>query len=297
MSKQRVKLSGHQTFSLRYGWLQKGYEYTLGEKSFAAETAIVELGVGKNMVDSIQYWCELMGIISDGAVTPFARALLAEDGGWDPYLEDQASWWLLHWRLMANPYYATAGTAMFSHIRKPEFTRQDVAEALLRFWAEGKKPPSDSVVMRDVDCYVRSYCGSRRFEKKKSGDDSFDCPFQELGLIQAMNGGDFYRFAIGAKASLPAAIIGYALSEYFSRANKKAMTIQSVLYKEGSPGQVFMLDENTLIEAIEELQEDPAWGAAINFTESAGIAQVHCRLEGGVAESLLSAYYRRGDGK
>jgi len=293
MSNRRVKLSGHQTFSLRYGWLEKGYAFLANGKSFSHESAIVDLGVGKNMVDSIKYWCDLTGIIDGDVVSDFGKKLLDEELGWDPFLEDQASWWLLHWKLITNPNYKTSGTALFSCLRKPEFSKQDVAEAVLRFVDAGKKAPSDNVIMRDVDCYVRSYCGTRRFEKKSSGDESFGCPLQELNLIQAMSGGDFYRFSIGTKASLPAEIVGYAICECFGHENKNVMTIQSVLYKEGSPGQVFMLNENALVEAVQELHESPRWGKDFNFTESAGIAQVHCNIPYDEAEKLLDGYYDR----
>ena len=56
MQNHRIRFSGHQTFALRYGWLEKGYEFTLRGKRFSHESAIVDLGVGKNMVDSIKYW-------------------------------------------------------------------------------------------------------------------------------------------------------------------------------------------------------------------------------------------------
>jgi len=292
---RKNKFSGHQTFAFRYGWLEKGYSYIAAGHQFTDNDAIVELGVGKNMVASIKYWCELTGILEDGKVSRFGANLLNQREGWDPFLEDQASWWLLHWQLITNPTYQTAGTAIFSHLRKPEFSKQDVAEAVLRLIASSKKAPTDSVIMRDVDCYIRSYCGTRRFEKRKPGEESFECPLQDLNLIQPMSEGDLYRFSIGAKASLPAEVVGYAICEYLGKENKNAMTIQRVLYKENSPGQVFMLDENSLIEAIQELHECPRWGAQFDFTESAGIAQVHCNVNSDDAYQLLDSYYQRGN--
>lgn len=297
MSKQRIKLSGHQTFSFRYGWLEKGYAFVKDGNRFSDETAIVTLGVGKNMVDSIKYWCEMTGIIEDGAVTDFGDSLLDMDTGWDPFLEDQASWWLLHWKLVTNPSFKTSGTALFFSLRKPEFSKKDVAEAALQMVDSGKKPPSDSSIMRDVDCYIRSYCGIRRFEKKKASDESFECPLEELNLIQPMSEADLYRFAIGRKTTLPPELIGYALSMFLCSdgQTKHATTVQNALYQENSPGQAFMLDENALVEAIQELHENKRWGSKFSFTESAGNAQVLCDVESDQAVQLLDSYYRRGN--
>jgi len=297
MKKQQIKLSGHQTFSFRYGWLEKGYAFVKEGNRFSDETAIVKLGVGKNMVESIKYWCEMTGIIEDGSVTPFGDRLLDENEGWDPFLEDQASWWLLHWNLITNENCKTSGAALFFNLRKPEFSRKDVAAAALQLVESGKKPPSDNVILRDVDCYIRTYCGTRPFEKKKAHEESFECPLQELNLIQPMSDNDLYRFAIGRKTTLPSEIIGYAISKFLSRdgTTKHSTTVQNALYQENSPGQAFMLDENALVEAIQELRENRSWSEKFSFTESAGNAQVYCYVEPEKATQLLESYYRRGN--
>lgn len=294
MSKAKTKFSGHQTFSFRYGWLEKGFRFTKEGKRFSDPNSIVDLGVGKNMVESIKYWSEMAGIVRDGEVTDFGCKLLDENTGWDPFLEDNASLWLLHWKLITNPDFITAGTALFSFLHKPEFSKHDIAEATLRLLDQDKKAPSDNIILRDIDCYIRTYCGTRRFEKKNS-EESFGCPLQELNLIQPMSDTDMYRFGIGSKSSLPPEVIGYGICEYLGKENKNAMTIQRVLYREHSPGQVFMLDENALIEAVQELHENPKWGHCFDFTESAGIAQIHCHLGKEDADNLLAGYFGRGD--
>ena len=39
-----------------------------------------------------------------------------------------------------------------------------MAEAVLRFVDAGKKAPSDNIIMRDVDCFLRSYCGAKKIK-------------------------------------------------------------------------------------------------------------------------------------
>ncbi len=80
---------------------------------FSEDNAIVDLGVGKNMVDSIRYWCEMAGILNDHKVSDLGKKILDEKTGWDPFLEDNATLWLLHWKVNTNPDVITAGTALF----------------------------------------------------------------------------------------------------------------------------------------------------------------------------------------
>ena len=104
-SAQKFKFSGHQTFVFRFGWLEKGVRGVNEHPDlFSREDALVLLGVGKNMVESIRYWCSVTQLlepatqnvegVSNGlSPTKIARNLLL-DGEWDPFLEDDASLWL-----------------------------------------------------------------------------------------------------------------------------------------------------------------------------------------------------------
>lgn len=98
-------LGRHETFTPRYGWLKKGYEAALQKEDvFKAKDAIEQLGVGKNMVSSIRYWCQAFKLVEPNEKgklepSPLGHRLL-DDNGWDPYLEDVASLWLLHWQLL-----------------------------------------------------------------------------------------------------------------------------------------------------------------------------------------------------
>ena len=57
-----LHFSGHETFALRYGWLNKAYILlNLNEKD--VEKQVVDLGVGKNMVNSIKYWADVSGLV------------------------------------------------------------------------------------------------------------------------------------------------------------------------------------------------------------------------------------------
>ena len=103
----KYTFSGHESFQCRNLWLKKGYDHVAQNRSFNDKDAVVTLGVGKNMVASIRFWLKAFNIITPkDEITEFGRHLLA-DGGWDPYLEDTASLWLLHYQLVKNNFAST----------------------------------------------------------------------------------------------------------------------------------------------------------------------------------------------
>lgn len=304
MSLKKLKFSGHQTFAFRYGWLEKGVRGMMETPNlFTREDALVVLGVGKNMVESIRHWCSVTRLIEESSekrkasgpallrVSEIARRLL-DERGWDPFLEDDASLWLIHWLLVSNPLIGTTWQIAFSLFQRPDFTKRELIDYVAAFAEKQGIDVNESSLSRDIDCFIRTYTPARTTAKQTIIEETFDCPLQELNLIQSSPDGELYRFSVGGKPTLPAAVLGYALSEYFDTAlsGRNTMSVQGCLYGPGSPGQAFKLDENTIIAHIEELEQ--LTKGKVTLDETAGLKQIYRRQEFD-ALKLLKDYYRR----
>lgn len=57
------------------------------------------------MVTSIKYWMRAFGLLNDdNKLTEFSHRIFNEDEGFDKYLEDQTTLWLLHYMLVVTGY-------------------------------------------------------------------------------------------------------------------------------------------------------------------------------------------------
>lgn len=303
IKKKKFKFSGHQTFVFRYGWLEKGVRGLIEERDlFYRDDALVLLGVGKNMVESIRHWCVVTQLIEEISetkksssikleVSTIGQKLLAQSG-WDPFLEDDASLWLIHWLLVSNPSVVTTWQIAFSTFQKPNFTKYELIDYIAAFAEKNTISIHDSSLSRDIDCFIRTYTSTRMTSKQNVMEESLNCPLQELNLLHASPDGELYTFSVGAKPTLPSAVFGYALIQYFEtlRARRNTMSVQECLYGQGSPGQAFKLDENTLILHIEEL--DKITRGKIMLDETAGLKQIYRRDEMDAIQ-LLENYYKK----
>jgi len=131
----------HESFALRYGWLTKGYRTE--KQVFNSDNATVELGVGKNMVKSIQYWLKACQIVDEDMNHTEIGEAIFSDNGFDPYLEDEATIWLIHWLLVTNSELATALYWFFNNFHKPEFSAEEVQTSLIVFYKGKKKVRTD----------------------------------------------------------------------------------------------------------------------------------------------------------
>jgi hypothetical protein len=255
------------------------------------------LGVGKNMVASIRHWCEVMDLAeSDGRsrttqASELGHALFAR-GGWDPYLEDPGTLWLLHWQLAEAAERASTWHLAFTRWHKDTFTRDELADWLISLSANASALRSSSgTIRRDVDTFLRTYVSSPSVGTR-AAEESFDSPLVELGLIRELDSG-VYQFNRGPKPTLPVEVFSYALARYWERtaSHQGTLSLERVLYGPGSPGAAFLLSEAAGVALVEQL---PA-STGLRYDETAGLRLVLrtkvSRVE--APHALLESYYRR----
>ncbi len=258
----KMAFGRHETFAIRYGWLSKGFQAltaTNGSKVFESDEATVRLGVGKNMVAAIKYWLRACRMIDSIENTPTAlgKSILSENG-LDPYLEDEATIWLLHWLLATNPELATSWYWFFNRFHKPEFTGQELNTALTDFVNDqvtDKKKTSPGTLKNDAALIPRMYTQSKG-NTRTPIEEALDSPFALLKLITRTGGGRGYQSRPSSRLDLPLGILGFAACEMFEMKKTTAIPIEDLMYsKDNYPaiGSVFRLTENDLVAKLEKL--------------------------------------------
>lgn len=295
--------SGHESFPLRFAWLKKGYDGLCRDAAFfSSEDAMVVMGTGKNMVRSIRHWglvCQMWDEVAgtraqDLQPSELGAWLLADDG-WDPYLEDEGTAWLLHWLAVTNGFRATTWAWMFSRQKGGPFAKSDVlAELDLKASQFGIKRSTKSSLKRDLDVFVNSYMRASS-RKADLTEDALDCPFRQLGLLRPGAEKGTYELLVGGQSALPDGIFIAALIDYLVGVRQSAgpaISFDELMYGALSPGRVFRLTEESLARrlthAVEALPEQFA------FNDTAGIRQLLLRTTLPSIESALKAYYRGG---
>jgi len=298
--------SGHESFTLRFAWLPKGVQGVLRHHDlFSQDDALVHLGVGKNMVRSIRHWGLVSGFLEQAPVkqgrgtrTVPSRLgqLVFGPRGLDQYLEDPATLWLIHWQLAARSRGPTTWYWAFNEYPDAEFTREKLRSSLRHFIDRaGWKRIADTTLVRDVDCFIRTYTPSSR-GKSEVFEESLDCPLIELGLLTDVDGMGMYSFNRGEHPSLVLAVFVYALLDFWNGAAPltKTLTFDQVAYHPGSPGRVFKLSDTALTDYLEAL--DDLTRGAITYGATAGLRQLYRRheLAQDFALTMLRRHYEGG---
>lgn len=282
------RFSGHESFVCRYGWLRKVFDAVLASPEILRSDAEAteRLGIGRNMVRSLQFWGEATGVImpapGDGKrhlAGPTGRLLFGE-GGWDPFLEKPESLWLLHWWICANANIAAWNT-VFCDSSLARFEKADVITRLTKRGAGNARALAQSTVEQHAAIFVQSYVRSG-----DANDDNLWCPLQDLKLIRELpsrTGTTLYDCSVASPIGLSVRVFAAALIHYFrfDAPSRKSLPVHELLRAARSPGAVFRLDEPRLYDFLNETES--LTEGAIRLVDTADTQSVVCE------EQLLSS--------
>lgn len=290
---KQVTFGRHQTFPLRYGWLTKGFQALIdNDNIFNAEEATVTLGVGKNMVESIRYWLQAARIIEYRTLQPteVGTKIFAEEG-YDPYLEDEGTLWLIHWLLCSNSTTATALFWFFNRYHKPEFTVSELTQSLELFANDIQSKVSINSLKQDAAIIIRMYVTSAG-DKHTPLEEALDSPLALLDLVTPYTLNKVYQSRSAERPELPCEIVGYTISELLTAQQVTTIPLEELLQANSdypSPGSVFRLSENGLLIKLEELVQ--RFPDIFELRETAGLHQLYCLQNTLNPIDFLDAYY------
>ncbi len=305
MEKSSFKLnfSGHGTFPFRYTWLKKVVDAVSSDSFlFRKDDALVCLGVGKNMVDAIKYWATILKVIEDlpaengeasgVQVTSLGKKLFF-DNGWDPYLEDGATLWLLHWFLASEKSGASTWFYAFNKLSSVEFTKEHLFAELMEFARQNNSRLTPNTLTRDIDCFVRSYVPSKNVSVATLLEDSLDCPLVELELVFEAGQKGLFVFSRGDKKGLPDELLVFAVLDYWHKVKGQGdvLSLEELAYGEASPGLIFKIDEDSLIRRFEKIER--LTNGQITFDETSGLRQLYRRSPTPEPMEYLKKYFER----
>jgi hypothetical protein len=293
---RNVAFGRHETFPLRYGWLPKGLRLLERDPSlFDGDDATVHLGVGRNMVSAIKYWLRATGMAerTDDGLQPteLGRWLFGVNGA-DPYIEDEATIWLLHWLLASNAQLATGTYWFFNHYHSAYFGAPEVNAALTDFIKEQvSSRVASSTVKNDVGVLMRMYVPSRGSARNPM-EEALDSPMATLGLITKVESGRSFESPPAARPGLHPGVIGFAVAELFESTGRSEFPLEYLLRSRDNlpaPGAVFRLTESNLLTKLEQLLA--MWPGHFELRETAGIHQLY-RLSEATPMDCLAWMYK-----
>lgn len=300
-----MKYSGHESFACRYAWLPKALNGIQADpRLFADEDqAMVELGVGKNMVRSIRFWVEASGMAKPArrGLEPTALGrLIFGSKGLDPFMEDIQTLWLVHWNLTTqidDPLFAWQ--FLFNRWQEPEFSESAVLKAFAKE-ADGQlKKLSPVTLQQHLQVFLHTYVPTRG-RKGDVAEDNLDCPLTELEMLLKIGEREtpdqgrrepVYAFRREDKPSISPDLFAYCLYDFWQKnfSNEQTLSVRTVVNGVGSLGHVFKIPEADIYTRLQDLSA--VTDGVLKYSESAALPQIHRAGSIDARRLLVRAYH------
>ncbi|MFI5986824.1 DUF4007 family protein [Streptomyces sp. NPDC051555] len=273
----------HRGYPPRYGWLRKVHLALLDDPGcLRRPDATVVLGVGSSMVPAMGFWSQAFGLAKPcaGGLTPTTRGewLLDDEQGADPFLEEVASLYLLHWWLLGStPCHVPSWRYLFGHTGLRSYSRKALHELITGTTDRaGLRVPARSVVASDIACLVSMYAPSDPDQPGERVEDALFNPFRSLHVLTSgpsLNGfGDrTHTLTINRTAgqACPASVLTYACLDYAARSHGPgpgSIAVARLASAPDGPGRLLLTDSPGLLRA---LRSTSAQHEGLAVTESA----------------------------
>jgi len=276
----RYTFSGHESFFCKPLWLKKGYDALVSGINFSSPEAVAVLGVGKNMVSSIKYWMKSFGLSENDSPTSFANLVFNDKDGFDPFLEDTGTLWLLHYYLVkldiASLYHLTF---LDFQREKREFTKSQLQSFIKRKCTPFKNLYNENTVKKDIGVLLHNYVSPL---DTKSFED-YSAIFLDLELIKK-TGDEHYVFSDIDSSRLNPLLLLYILLDYKGEDNTISLDSMQEI------SLILGLSLASLIDIIKALVL--AFPDRITYNDNSGIKNIQF-IGSFEPQAILTQYYNQ----
>ena len=285
MKKNKISFSGHEKFECKIDWIAKGLnafdknKYVLNLTNI--EEGIEALGLGINMIKSLNHWMQVLGLIKKSDLTELGCILLEKD----PYLENSDTLWLLHWNIVKNQERATLYNLFFNTIYPYKFTRESMLNKVT-LWLKNKGVNlSQTTVKSDIDVFIRMY-------KINNTQDASLNLFSELKLITEQTSNNF-TLNINTATDISDQAFIYIFMDYISCLNNtisESISMDDIQRGKLSLQKSLCIGESTLYNKIHRLEQ--LTDGKLSYSEASGIRQIYINNSSLNKTDLLHKIYQ-----
>lgn len=281
---KKYSFSGHESFPCKSLWLKKGYDFVVQEKNFNDPNAVIDLGVGKNMVASIRFWLKSFGICENDNASWLGHYLFDDETGRDKYIEDLATLWLLHFHLIYCEE-ASIYNLFFCDFQREHysFQRDQIANYIKIRLIENGTPSvfNKNTITKDIGVLLQNYV----LPRKSQSNEDYSSLLIDLDLIRQNSEGGGYFFNAEGKRKVTKEVFLYGLLKVMGE--DKSISYDAIREQ---IGYIFCMTDIELIQMLKQLASD--YSENLAYSDIAGIRQVQIIKELDPVQ-VLNDYYEK----
>lgn len=273
----------HESFSIREGWLSKGLlAVKNNSRVFSMDDATDVLGIGTNMVKSLKYWLYATNLIKDEKnsikITEFGNLILE----YDPYMEDEFTWWMIHINLLLNEDDFYVGNLFFNKILSKNFSKEEVFNVVSNVLEVKKLEYNDKILVDEINMIIKTYVVDNSTDNP---ENNFNCPFADLELLNRISK-DNYELLKPNYRNLNFLVVYFLILKILD--GREYISIDELLKVQNSPSRLLNLDKNLLNDYLDDMRRNEL----ITINRTAGLNMIYMSKVLSLSD-IFSEYFDR----
>lgn len=258
-----MKFRAHDTFFIRRGWLNKGMKNVNKKPNVFIDKdkenrPMDVLGIGSNMVKSLRYWMQAVGLTSEPTtgtreqkLTDLGKSVFEHDR----YIEEMGTLYLLHYILASNKELATSWYYFYNEFSMSEFTKEDFVISIQSYIKKEDEPiVATRSLEDDFNCIINTYLPRYKSSSNKiSPENNIDSPFTEIGLIDLLDKKKkIYKKSTPLVSTIDAWVVLAIISDQAE--GRFEIPINELLTKSCNIGRILNLDIINMIQLLQRVE-------------------------------------------
>jgi len=250
-----VGYNQHQSFYLRERWIGKGLRAITEDPRFLFEDdAFERLGLGKNMVQSLQHWIRATKTATDEGTGKNRVFNFTKFGEWliknDPALTRFDTVAMLHYNIASTDEPSSTWYWLFNEFNETIFDKETIYQSL-NPWIQDRETRvvAENSIIRDIDCVTSMYSGE---VQPDDPEEVITSPFSRLQLLQKVD--DSYMKKEIANGNQNINFVIYTLIKYKEKTGQKEISLHDLINKKGLLGKIYNMSSNTIVQLLALLE-------------------------------------------
>lgn len=262
----KVKMKRHESFSIREGWLSKGLlAVKENVKVFSCEESTDILGIGTNMVKSLKYWLFATNLIKDEknsiVITELGNLVLK----YDPYMEDEFTWWMIHINMLLNQEDFYVGNVFFNKCISKNFSKEDVYKIISDHLNQKKLDFNEKILVDEINTIIKTYVVDNTND---TPENNFNSPLADLELLKRISKDNYERLKPDYR-SLNYLVVYYLVIQNLD--GRDYLSIDELLKIQNSPSKLLNLDKNLFNDYLDDMRRE----GLITINRTAGLNMIY----------------------
>ena len=277
----KVKMKRHESFSIREGWLSKGLlAIKKDNKVFSSAEATDILGIGTNMVKSLKYWLYATNLIKDYKnsieLTKLGKLVIE----FDPYMEDEFTWWMIHINMLLNQEDFYVGNIFFNKCVSKNFSKEDVFNIVSETLNSKKLDFNEKILVDEINTIIKTYVVDNSDD---TPENNFNCPLADLELLKRISKDNYERLKPNYR-NLHYLVVYFLILNLLD--GREYISIDEIIKINNSPVKLLNLDKNLLNDYLDDMRRNNL----ITINRTAGLNMIYISNSLNI-EEIFSKYF------